>query len=154
VYFYRQNRRNAAHDALYKALETYRASVSAEPVPGRISFRTEADKNAKAIHDYESVAKKFSRTTEGEIARNDLALTYHSMGNMVEQKQLERTGRAMTALALARLTLADISVPGKDQEAQKITSTRSRILPALFKTAPNSYGALSQRSPEEARNCF
>lgn len=158
VYFYMQRRSNAAHQALYKALETHHATVSQEPAPGRVSFRTEAEKQAKTLQDFEGVVKDFPRAREGKMARYYLGVVYHEMGKTAEaQKQLELASREQhdNVSALARLTLADIHLSqGKDEEARKAyeylinnptdTVSKSRAQLALVRY-------LRARKPEEAR---
>ena len=157
-YFYRQNRKTAAHRALYKALETYHSTVSQEETPGRISFRTDAEKNNKALQEFQALSSNFARYQEGRIASYYLGLVYNDLGNKAEaQKQLEQ----LIALgqdevrALARLALAEIYLSqGKDEAAQKLyeylllnpadTVAQSRVQMAMARS-------LLTRKPAEAR---
>ena len=158
VFFFRQNRKNAAHMALYKALETYHAAVSPEELVGRITFRTEAEKNAKAVKEFESVAGNFARTPESQIARYYLGLTYYEMGNTAKAlTQLERVvGEGQdSVLGLTRLTLADVYLAqGKEEEARKIyeyliKNPSEMVSESRAQLAMARY--LHRRKPEEAR---
>src|SRR5579884_2860092 len=64
IYFYRQYHNRLIHDALARALETYRALVSDQDVPGRITFRTEQEKDAQALHQFEAVDRDYHRSPE------------------------------------------------------------------------------------------
>ncbi|MBI3667982.1 MAG: tetratricopeptide repeat protein [Acidobacteria bacterium] len=158
IFFYRQNRKNAVHMALFRALETYHAAVSPEDVPGRITFRTEAEKNTQARKEFESVVSGFSRTDEAGIARYYQGLIYYQEDNVAEaQKRLEQlvAEGPGSVPSLARLTLAEIyTTQGKDEEARKmyeyliknptdlVSESRAQLAMARF---------LGRRKPEEAR---
>lgn len=111
IFFYRQHRRTAAHDALYKALETYRALVTEEERAGRVTFRTAEGKNTKALQQFQEITRNFPGARESKIARYYVGLVYHDMGRTAEaQKQLEQLiGEGQdNVIALARLALADV----------------------------------------------
>jgi predicted negative regulator of RcsB-dependent stress response len=158
IYFYWQHRRTAAHDALARALETYRAPVTEEPQQGLLTFRTQSDKDAKALKDFQAIDRDFPRFKEGQIARYYIGLIYYDMGKMADaQKQLEKVaGEGQDSIpALARLTLADVyAAQGKDEEARKTldfliqhpTDTVSQDRAQLAMA-----GYLRVRKPEEAR---
>jgi len=157
-YFWVQKRRSSAHEALYKALETAHAAVTEEESFGRLTFRTEKEKNDKALKDFQDVLQRFPKTSEARIARYYVGLVHNETGNVAEaQKQLEQAIRDGhdDVLALARLSLADLYLEqGKDEEARKLyqflienpTATvsegRAQLAMARF---------LRPRKPEEAR---
>ena len=124
AFFYFQRSREAAHEALAKALVTQRAIVAEEDRPGRVTFKTEAEKNAKALREFEAVVKDFPRLKEAKVARYYIGLIHHQMGHPAEaQKQLDKlAGEGHDSVAaLARLALADVYLSmGKDEEARKI----------------------------------
>ena len=157
-YFYWQHRNTLAHDALYHALETYRATVSQQEQAGHITFRTAAEKYNKALKDFGAVTKDFPRTTEGKIARYYIGLVYYEMGNVADaQKQLEKllAERHDNVLALARFTLAEVYISqGKDAEALKIYDYLMKhptdmVPEGRVQLAMARY--LRPRKPEEAR---
>jgi len=109
IFFYRQQRRTSAHRALYKALETYHALVTEEERPGRVTFKTEAEKHAKAQKEFETLSREFSGTVEGKIGGYYVGLVYRDLGKPAEaQKHLEQAVRdgQENVVALARLALA------------------------------------------------
>src|SRR2546426_958296 len=63
TFFYRQHRKTAAHRALYQALQTYHALVTDEDRPGRVTFRTAAEKNDKALKQFDGLARDYPRAT-------------------------------------------------------------------------------------------
>ena len=158
AYFWVQKRRSAAHEALYQALATVHAAISEEEPVGRLSFRTDKEKNDKALKDFQGVLQRFPKTPEARIARYYVGLVHNEMGSLAEaQKHLEQAIRDGhdDVLALARMSLADIYLEqGKDEEARKIyqflienhTATvsegRAQLAMARF---------LRPRRPEEAR---
>jgi len=124
IFFYRQHRQTGVHRALYKALETHHAIVTDEDRGGRVTFKTEAEKNNKALREFEALVKDFPRTNEARIARYYLGLVYRDMDKPAEaQKQLEQVvaEKQDNVVALARLALADVHLAqGKGDEARKI----------------------------------
>ena len=124
VYFYREHRQSASHNALAKALETYRALVTEEDRPGRVTFKTEQAKQDQALKDFQAVVSGFSGTQEAKVASYYIGLVYRDKGNLPEaQKQLEQViaSRQDDVTSLARLTLAEIYIStGKPEEARKI----------------------------------
>ena len=158
IFFYRQHRKTLVHQSLYKALETYHALVTDEERPGRVTFKTEADKNNKALREFEALTKDFSGTTEGQIARYYLGLVHRDMGKMAEaQKHLEQATREGPdyTRALARLSLADVYIAqGMDEEARKvyeylIKNPTDAVSEGRAQLAMARY--LSSRKPEDAR---
>ncbi|MBI3698398.1 MAG: tetratricopeptide repeat protein [Acidobacteria bacterium] len=123
-YLYWQHRKSGAHEALANALASYRAIITDEDRPGRITFRSEAAKNAKALGDFEGVAKSYGRMQEGQIARYYIGVIQHQMGKLAEaQKTLEQVAAEGKdgIPPLARLALADVYLAqGKGEEARKI----------------------------------
>ena len=158
IYFYRQHRENAAMQALSSAFRTFHATISKEPLPGRVTFRTEAEKNAQALKEFEAVGRDFSGAPQGKIARYYVALVDHQAGKTAEaQKQLEKLIAEShdDVTALARLTLADLYLTqGKEEDARKQfdylmknptdTVTESHVLLVRARS-------LRARQPEEAR---
>lgn len=158
IFFYWRYSSNAAHEALAKALDTYHAGISEEEVTGRTTFKSEADKNAQSMKDFETVARDYSGREEGKIARYYLGLVHYQMGHTAEaQKRLEQviSERDDNVTALARLTLAEIYVSqGKDDLVRKtydyliqhptdmVPEARAQLALARF---------LSKRNPQEAR---
>ncbi len=123
VYFYRQNRQTGAHDALSRALETHRGVVAEEDRPGRVTFRTAAEKNNRAIELFNAVSRKYSGAQESKIARYYTGLVLQEMGKPAEAQkvfeQLAGEGNDQVG-SLARLGLgAVLAAQGKDQEARK-----------------------------------
>ena len=158
IFFYRQHRETAAHQALYKALETYHGLVTEEDRPGRITFKTEAEKLNKSQREFEAIARDFSGATEGRIARYYLGLVYRDEGKAAEaQKQLEQVvaGGKDNISALARLALADLyAAQGKDDEARKaydylIKNPTDAVSEGRAQLAMVRY--LQPRKPDEAR---
>jgi tetratricopeptide (TPR) repeat protein len=158
IYFYRQNRQAAAHEALFKAMETYHAVVGEEETPGRINFKTDKEKYDKAFKDFEDVANKFSIFREGKVARYYLGLVQHEMGKKAEaQKRLEQVAGEShdDVSALARLALAEFYLAeGKDEEARKqyeylVKNPTSTVPESRAQLAMARY--LKGRNPEEAR---
>jgi predicted negative regulator of RcsB-dependent stress response len=157
-YFYWQHRKTASHNSLAKAMETYRALVTEEDRPGRVTFKTEADRNAKALKDFEGVVKAYPRTQEGQTARYYIGLVYQQMGDMPRaQQQLEKVASESgdSIPSLARLALADVyAVEGKDELARQafdyvikhpsdlVPEARAQLCLVRF---------LRYRKPEEAR---
>jgi len=158
IYFYRQRRAAAGHEALYKALQTYHALVTDEDRPGRTTFHTAAEKHAQALKDFQALARGFSGRTEGRIGGYYLGLVYHEMGKPAEaQKELESViGRGHDSVgALARLTLAEIyHAQGKDEEAGK---NYQYLIQNPTETVPENRARLAlarslrERNPQEAR---
>lgn len=158
IYFYFQHRNSAAHEALAKAFETYRAQVSDEEIIGRRSFRTDAEKNSQALKDFEAVTRDFSGRTEGKIARYYIGLVYYNKGNLGEaQKRLEQLAgeKEDSVSSLARFTLAEIyGAQGKDDLARK---TYEYLIQHPTDTVPEGRAQLglarflSKRNPQEAR---
>ncbi len=157
IYFYIQRQGDASHEALAKALVVERALVTEEDRPGRVTFKTEAEKNAKALKEMETVVKDYPRSKEAKIARYYIGLTQFQMGNKEQaRKELEKlAGEGSEMAALARLALADVyASTGKDEEARKIydnliknpsdmvSENRALLAKAQY---------LSARQPEEAR---
>jgi tetratricopeptide (TPR) repeat protein len=155
--FYRQNRKTQVHRALYKALETHHALVTDEDRPGRITFKTEAEKHGKALREFEAITKDFSGTTEARIARYYVGLVQRDAGKLPEaQKALEEAAQGNDNIAsLARLALADLQLAqGRDEEARKlyesliqnptdtVSEGRAQLAMARF---------LQSRKPDEAR---
>ncbi len=157
-FLYRQSRQTAAHQALYKALETYHGLVTEEDRPGRITFKTEAEKLTKAQREFEAIARDYPRSMEGRIARYYLGLVYREQGKLAEaQKELDQAaaGPKDNVSALARLALADLyAAQGKDAEARKaydylIKNPTEAVSESRAQLAMARY--LQSRSPEEAR---
>ncbi len=158
AFFYWRNTSAAAHEAVAKALDSYHAGISEEEVPGRTTFKTEAEKNAQSLKDFELVARQYSGREEGKLARSYLGLGNYRMGQTAEaQKRLEQviSERDDNVTALARLTLAEIyASQGKDDQARKmynylvqhptdtVPEARAQLALARF---------LSKRNPQEAR---
>ena len=158
IFFYRQQRRTSAHRALYKALETYHALVTEEERPGRVTFKTEAEKHAKAQKEFETLSREFSGTVEGKIGGYYVGLVYRDLGKPAEaQKHLEQAVRdgQENVVALARLALADVYLmQGKDEEARKIyeyliKNPTDAVSEGRAQLALARY--LQTRQPDEAR---
>ena len=158
IFFYRQHRKTQVHQALYKALETYHGLVTEEDRPGRVTFKTDAEKNTKATREFEAIIKDFSGTTEAHIARYYLGLVNRDMGKQADaQKLLEQATREGPdyTRALARLALADVYVAqGMDEEARKvyeylIKNPTDAVSEGRAQLALARY--LSSRKPDEAR---
>lgn len=158
IFFYRQHRKTLVHQALYKALETHHALVTDEERPGRVVFKTEAEKNAKAAREFEAITKDFSGTSEAHIARYYLGLVYQDMGKSAEaQKQLEQASKEGPdySRALARLALADVYIAqGMDDEARKVyeylmKNPTDAVSEGRAQLAMARY--LTSRKPDEAR---
>jgi tetratricopeptide (TPR) repeat protein len=157
MYLYRQNRRSAAHEALYKALETYRALVTEEERPGRVTFRTQQEKNEKALRDFQAVVNDFSGT-EATVAGYYLGLVYRDMGQLDEaQKQLEEViSRNRSEVAsLARLALAEVYVAQNkpDQARQQYDHLLKNPTTAVpeSRTQLEMARFLGRQDPAEAR---
>jgi TolA-binding protein len=159
-YLYYQNRQSAAHEALYKALETYRAVVTEGERPGFVTYRTDQEKNEAALKAFQAVASGYSGAEEARVARYYLGLVYRDMGKLPEAaKELEgfiggRTDKDEVT-SLARLALADIyASEGKTSEARKhyefLIQNPSTAVPE-----PRAQLAmarlLQKQQPEEAR---
>src|SRR5712692_2501622 len=124
IFFYLQRQGEASHEALARALVIERALVTEEERPGRVTFKTEAEKNDKALKAFEGIVKNFPRSKEVKIARYYIGLTQLQLGHKEQaQKELEKlAGEGNDSMpSLARLALADVySSMGKDAEARKI----------------------------------
>ncbi len=157
-YLYWQHRKNGAHDALANALATYRAIISDEDRPGRITFRSESARNAKSLADFEGVARNYGRMQEGQVARYYIGLVQYQMGKLPEaQKTLEQVaGEGNQGIPpLARLVLADVYLAqGKGEEARKIYD---QLLKNPSDTVPETRAQLAMvrylrnTKPDEAR---
>lgn len=124
IYFYWQHHSTAAHAELAEALATDRAPVSDEQTPGRTSFKTEAEKNSKALAAFQSVVKDFPRSKEASIANYYIGVIDYRMGKTAEaQRQFEKviSGGDADVAGLARLTLGEIyAAQGRLDDARKI----------------------------------
>lgn len=158
VFFYLQHRRQAVHEALARALVIQRARVSQEEQAIGVSFRTEEEKNAKALQEFEAMARGYPRSKEAKIARYYIGLIQFQAGHTAEaQKHLEKlVGEGHDGvLALARLTLANVYLAqGKEQEARKIyeyliQNPTELVSENRAQMAMVQY--LRSRNPEEAR---
>jgi len=159
IFLYWQHRQNAAHQGLYKALETHHALISEDDRPGRVTYKTEEQKTARALVQFSELARNYPRSTEGRMARYYIGVIQFEMGKTAEaQKQLEQViGEGQDSiLALARLSLAEVYVAqGKHDEAGKIydyllkqptdTVSESRVKLAMVRHLQ------SRNKPEEAR---
>jgi tetratricopeptide (TPR) repeat protein len=155
---YRNHRENAAHLALAKAFETYRALVTEEDRPGRVTFKTEQAKNDQALKDFQAVVSGFSGSQEAEIARYYVGLVYRDSGKLPEaQKELEGLigSRQDDVRSLARLTLAEVyAAGGKTEEARK---TYEYLIKNPTATVPEPRAQLamarflSKQQPDQAR---
>ncbi|SRR5579885_930277 len=159
IYFYRQYHNRLIHDALARALETYRALVSDQDVPGRITFRTEQEKDAQALHQFEAVDRDYHRSPEAQIARYYIGVVYYDMGRTADaEKQLERVANEGQGAipSLAKFTLAEVYLAeGKDEEARKIyeflLKNPTELVPETrVQLAMARY--LRNKNPQEARN--
>ncbi len=158
AFFYIRHRQNAAHMALYKALETYHALVTEEERPGRITFHTEQEKQKQSLKEFEQLFQSYPRSTEGRMARYYSALVQKEMGNTAEaQKRLEQAAAdgPPEVSGLARLELAQIYIAQKkDEEARK---QYDHLIKNPTSTVPESRARLEMarylrsRNPDEAR---
>ena len=157
-YFWWRRQQDAAHLALYKALRVYHGVISDEEREGRVTFKTEQDKQKKSLQEFESAARNHPRTAEGKIARYYAALVHKDMGKPDEARKLlaQAVGDSPAEVAaLARLALAEIhEAQNRPQDARKLyeylvknpTSTvpEARAQLALARLLKSS-------QPEEAR---
>jgi len=137
---------------------TERGLVTDEERPGRVTFKTETEKNTKALKEFEVVVRDFPRSKEAKIARYYIGLTQFQLGHKDQaQKDLEKlAGEGNDSVgSLARLELADVySSMGKEEEARKvydylIKNPSDMVSENRALLAKAQY--LSARNPEEAR---
>jgi predicted negative regulator of RcsB-dependent stress response len=158
IYFFREYRTNRIHQLLATALETEHGVVSDQEVPGRPSFRTAQEKNTRALHQFEDLAREYPRSAEGQIARYYIGLVYFDMGRAADaEKQLERVGAEGSGgvPSLARFALAEVYLSErKDDDARKVYEA---LLKNPTDMVPQSRVQLAladywrSRNPSEAR---
>lgn len=158
AFFYLRHRDNAAHMALYKALETYHALITEEERPGRITFKTDEERLKQSLKEMEAVMAQHARAREGKVARYYTALILKETGNAAEaRKRLEQAvgqGPAEVA-ALARLELADLHLAqNQPEEARKLLE---HLVKNPTSTVPEARArlalanSLKTTKPQEAR---
>ena len=124
VYIRSQQTRAAA--AFAEALNTYHAPVLTNPpaVPNLESYKTNDDKNQKALEKFNAVARSYSFYTAGRLARYYAAICLRELGKYPEAEKefLALAEFRDTRLAsLAKVGLASVyELTNRSSEAEKV----------------------------------
>jgi tetratricopeptide (TPR) repeat protein len=126
AYYFIRGAQNNAAAAFAKALNTYHAPVMVSPpnVPNLEVYKTNDEKNQKALDAFNQVAKDYSHYAAGRLARYYAAVCLRDLGKFPEAEKefqaLSQGGDAQLA-SLAKVGLASVYEQTKrDAEAEKV----------------------------------
>jgi len=126
LYLYLRSQQNQAGAAFVKALNTYHAPVMASPpnIPNLESYKTDEEKNEKALAAFNTVAQEYSRYAAGRLARYYAAICQRELGKYPDA---EKEFQALTQIgnenlaSLAKIGLASIyEITDRGSEAAKL----------------------------------
>ncbi len=123
VVYYNRSQHAARQSALRAALNTMEAPVGAAPAPGILSFATQADKDAAVNKAWTDLSARYSGAEEGVIAEYYLGTMAVSSGRLDEASRASARSPPLesgTRCAGQLRAGADLSVPGKTAEAEKL----------------------------------
>lgn len=126
AYYYVRNQQSKAGAAFAVALNTYHSPVLAAPpnIPDLESYKTDKEKNEKALAAFQKVAEEYSHYAAGRLARYYAAICQRDLGNYQEAEKefqaLSQSGDKNLA-ALAKMGLASVyELTNRSAEAEKI----------------------------------
>ena len=140
--YYSQTQTAKASVALADAMKVYQARIrtASEPAqPGEITYVDEKNKYSDAVKEFTNVAKRYSGTRPGQLARYYAALSLEKLGRYDEAendlKSLE-SSRDESLSALARFKLTQVyDEAGKGPQAVQLYQDLSNK-PSLFVPKP------------------
>ena len=126
LYFYVRGQQDRAGAALAVALNTYHAPVLAAPpnIPNLESYKTNKEKNEKALAAFNTVAQDYSHYAAGHLARYYAAIC---QWDLEKYPEAEKEFQALTQIgddslaSLAKIGLASIyEITDRNSEAEKL----------------------------------
>ena len=126
LYFYVRNAQNSAAAAFGRALSSYHAPVLAAPPAGLNieTYRTNDEKNQRALEAFQTVADQYSYYSAGRLARYYAALCLRELKKYAEaEKELQELAQSgdERQAALAKVALASVyEQTNRAAEAEKL----------------------------------
>ena len=124
-FYYVSSTQNKAASALAKAMDTYHALVIAVPPgPNIESYKTNDEKNTKALEEFNRAASDYSHYAAGRLARYYAAVCQRDLGKSGEAEkgfQEVAAGSDKQLAALAKMGLASVyEQTNRPSDAEKI----------------------------------
>ncbi|MBI3934045.1 MAG: tetratricopeptide repeat protein [Acidobacteria bacterium] len=126
LYFYIRGQQRNAAAAFAKALNTYHAPVLTNPpaIPNLEVYKTNDEKNQKALEAFQTVARDYSRYAAGRLARYYAAICLRELGKYPDaEKEFQALAefRDANLASLAKVGLASVyEGTNRSSEAEKI----------------------------------